>query len=352
MARLPPPKLVIARGKSPAVRAVEQLSANRVAVIDAASRIGGRKLAQMLKRAQLQLRQRLPTINPQAEFTRAAQQQTLAQVNLMARMLKVGVEQAVREQSHTAAEKGADAMLRYIVDAEKRFTGVSTLGPRIEDAVQLDVAVAGADATVLRRVATDPKHRGKAAQAGVIDRYGIAVVSRFESTIQQSLLTNQTWGETREALIGDSEWLQQAPMYWAERILRTEVAGALNRSGHECMQQAEEELGPMLRILSAVFDNRTGADSLACHGQVRRMNEPFDTWYGACMTPPDRPNDRGCVVPHMREWALPGELMPVPWEQVVARWAEQTRSKKHPGGRPGMPPRPLMSTVPGFGVPG
>ena len=33
-----------------------------------------------------------------------------------------------------------DAMLRYIVDAETRFTGVSTLGPRLADAVQLALA--------------------------------------------------------------------------------------------------------------------------------------------------------------------------------------------------------------------
>ena len=348
-----PPKLTIARGKSPAVRAVEQLSANRTAALDAASKLGGRKLAQVLKRAQLQLQQRLPSINPQAEFTYAAQQQTLAQLRLVQRMLTVGVEQAVREQSHDAAVKGADAMLRYVVDAEKRFTGISTLGPRIEDAVQLDVAVAGADATVLRRVATDPGYRGDPAQAGVMDRYGIAVVSRFESTMQQSLLTNQSWGDTRQALIADSDWLQQAPLYWAERVLRVETAGALNRSGYECMKQAEEELGPMLRILSAVFDDRTSSDSYAVHGQVRRMNEPFDTWQGACMVPPARPNDRETVVPHMREWSLPAELMPVPWDVVQARWAEQTRSRKHPGGRPGMPGRPMpMSTVPGFGVPG
>jgi len=177
------------------------------------------------------------------------------------------------------------------------------------------------------------------------------VVSRFEATMQSALLTNQPWAETRQALIGDSEWLQQAPLSWAERICRVEAMAALNRAGHECMRQAEEELGPMLRILCAIFDDRTAADSYAVHGQVRRMDEPFDTWTGLCMVPPARPNDRECVVPHMQDWPLPPELIPRSDDEVAQRWAEQTRSKKHPGGRPGMPPRPLMSTVPGFGAP-
>jgi hypothetical protein len=343
---------VLSTKRGPATsRVVAQLSANRQATLDAVALLGSRKVMVALKRAQLTLQKRLPSINPQAEFTTAAQRQTLEQLNLMVRMLKVGVRQAVVEQSHAAAEQGADGMLRYLVDAEKAYRGISTLGPRIEDAVRLDVAVAGADATVLRRVATDPGYRGSPAQAGVMDRYGIAVISQFETTMQQALLTNQSWGETRQALMGDSDWLATQPLYWSERILRTESLGASNRAGHECMRQAEEELGPVLRILSSVFDSRTGADSMAVHGQVRRMEEPFDTWYGPCMTPPDRPNDRAVVVPHMQDWDLPPELMPVDDSVVAARWAEQTASKKHPGGRPGMPPRPLMSTVPGFGMP-
>jgi hypothetical protein len=343
---------VLSTKRGPATsRVVAQLSANRQATLDAVALLGSRKVMVALKRAQLTLQKRLPNINPGAEFTTAAQRQTLEQLNLMVRMLKVGVKQAVVEQSHAAAEQGADGMLRYLVDAERAYRGISTLGPRIEDAVRLDVAVAGADSTVLRRVATDPGYRGEPAQAGVMDRYGIAVISQFETTMQQALLTNQSWGDTRQALIADSEWLQQSPLYWAERIARVEAMSASNRAGHECMRQAEEELGPVLRILSAVFDDRTGADSYACHGQVRRMDEEFATWYGPCMTPPDRPNDRGCVVPHMQDWALPGELMPLDDAVIAARWAEQTASKKHPGGRPGMPPRPLMSTVPGFGMP-
>ncbi|MFA5166864.1 MAG: hypothetical protein WC449_06265, partial [Candidatus Paceibacterota bacterium] len=220
MAKVPPKKVPVPKltrgSESAASRVVTQLESNRVHAMQAADRIGGKKLALLMKRSQLILEKRLKSIHPGADFTLAAQRQTLEQVKAIERMLKVGVEQAVREQGHDAAVAGADAMMRYLVNAEKAYTGISTLGPRIEDAIHLDVAVAGADATVLRRVATDPGYRGQQAQLGVMDRYGIAVVSRFEATMQSALLTNQPWAETRQALIGDSEWLQQAPLSWAE----------------------------------------------------------------------------------------------------------------------------------------
>lgn len=657
MAKKPPPPRLVRGSRSAAAVVVEQLSANRAHAMEAANRIGGKKLARLMARAKLVLDKRIATINPGATFTLAAQRQTLEQVRAIQRMLKVGIEQAVKEQGHTAAVAGAEATMRYLIDAERAYTGISTLGPRLQEAVQLDVAVAGADSTVLRRVATDPSHRGKQAQLGVMDRYGIAVVSKFEETMQTALLTNQPWAETRQALIGDSEWLQQAPLSWAERILRTEcllgdtlVSGAvvravhrrwykgnvvwfttdggrkftttpnhpmltrrgwvhagelhegdylvcyrgkqdtgapgdkhvehppttiaeiydavqaigiserrrtaqpdfhgdgmdgyvdvscpgrqlrvgmfaalkkplveqilspagvsrsafcsscgrllsideqpcecrgsdlapnfgqpagyelvantkpsrdvlgalssgvgggygnrvdgvvalwvlehsvpilgssrswshdarsldhpldplfgeveayggllcaepgevefdrvcsvgvrvfeghvynlttphgyfavngaytgntmsaLNRSAHDTMQQAEEELGPMVRILCAIFDDRTSWDSYQVHGMVRRMDEPFEDGMGRLyMAPPNRPNDRECVVPHMLDWPLPPELTPRSDDEVQAAWVRQTRSKKYPGGRPGgPPPRPLMSTVPGFGGP-
>lgn len=349
----PPKSPFIHEPQGPVSRVVGQLESNRAKVLDATSRLGGRKIARVLKQSQLILEQRIRTINPGAEFTLAAQRQTLEQLKLMQRTLKVGVEQAVREQAHTAAEHSADAMLKYMVDAERAYTGISTLGPRLEDAIHLDIAVAGADSTVLRRVATDSGYRGSGAQMGVMDRYGVAVVSRFETTMQQALLTNQPWNETRQSLVEDSEWLQQAPLSWAERILRTETLSCYNRSGHECMKEAEDELGPTLRILCAIFDDRTSWDSYQVHGMVRKMEEPFEDGMGRLyMVPPNRPNDRECVVPHLRDWELPPELMPRSDDEVQAAWVRETRSKKHPGGRPGgPPPRPLMSTVPGFGMP-
>lgn len=82
----------------------------------------------------------------------------------------------------------------------------------------------------------------------------------------------------------------------------------------------------------------SNSDSIAVHGQVRRVSEAFQSWFGPYMHPPNRPNDREVVVPHNVAWALPDALKPRSDAEVAARWALEGRT-----GSP--PPRPLMSTI-------
>lgn len=80
------------------------------------------------------------------------------------------------------------------------------------------------------------------------------------------------------------------------------------------------------------------SDSLDVHGQVRRTSEPFDTWFGSVMAPPDRPNDRASVIPHRLSWPFPDYLKPFSRSRVLQRWRQE--------GRKGSPPsRPKVSTV-------
>lgn len=116
--------------------------------------------------------------------------------------------------------------------------------------------------------------------------------------------------------------------------------GAYARASIVSMGEVNEELGDMIKILSAIFDARTGSDSYSTHGQMRRMNEPFDTWYGPIMAPPDRPNDRSIVVPHRLSWGRPpAYLTPRTIDQVQERWEKYER-RKDP-----MEEIPLISTI-------
>jgi hypothetical protein len=149
----------------------------------------------------------------------------------------------------------------------------------------------------------------------------------------------QPWDVARQALIDESPFLQAAPGYWAERIIRTETMGASNRASWEAINQAQEDVGGMVKILAATFDDRTGSDSFAVHGQIRRPAEAFESWYGLYGYPPNRPNDREIVIPHNLRWPIPGYLK---WKSdgiVAARWASEGRKTS-------MPARPLMTTVP------
>jgi hypothetical protein len=114
---------------------------------------------------------------------------------------------------------------------------------------------------------------------------------------------------------------------------------AFNKAGLETIIEANEDLGDMVKIIVATFDERTAADSYATHGQIRRPQELFETWYGSMMHPPDRPNDRGSTVPHRISWPLPKSLAWKSTGDIAKRWKAEKRK--------GSPPdRPTMTTVP------
>jgi hypothetical protein len=115
--------------------------------------------------------------------------------------------------------------------------------------------------------------------------------------------------------------------------------GVANRANWETVREADAQLGDMLKILSATFDERTAADSYAVHGQIRRPEEAFQSWFGLYQHPPNRPNDREVVVPHRMSWPIPPYLAWKSDADVAKRWQNDGRK-----GRP--PPRPKMTTVP------
>lgn len=317
------------------------LRANREAANRLAEGAGVSKTRKLLKRAQRDLERRLRESEGLANadgseaFTITQMRVTLAQVKHVMRGLKPDLRDAVVDQAGVAAGESAASTLRYLNRAERAYSGVNQK-LQLDEARLLDNAVARTESSVLRRVLSDPDHPG---QPGVIDRYGERVVSRFEEALQLRYVARQPWEDVKQSLTAESEFLQGAPSYWAERIVRTEVMHANNRASLETIRGADDELGDMLKILSCVFDGRTGADSYAVHGQIRRPDEAFQSWFGDFQHPPDRPNDRAVVVPHRMSWPLPGALAPRGEGEIASAWAREGRKGSPPG-------RPLMSTVP------
>ena len=293
----------------------------------------------MLERAQRELNERLKNVRASGlkddTFTVHQIQATLAQVRaVLVPLVQEMRTAAVSIGKETAAHAAADAV-DYVSRAEQEFRGSSAPLP-FNTASMIDTAVRGSESTVLRRIDSNPHHPGK---PGVLARYGTNVIGKFEQTLQQRLIQGKPWAQAKADLIADSPFLQQQPAFWAERILRTESMNAHNAASQQTLQQVEAIVGPMLKILAATFDDRTGADSYAVHGQIRRTTEAFQSWFGAYMHPPNRPNDREIVVPHNQSWPLPPSLKWLSDSAVAARWAHE--------GRKGSPPaRPLMTTVP------
>lgn len=303
-------------------------------------RAGDTRVTLLLERAQRDLDRRLREAEglggPGADsFTAEQLRVTLAQVRSILAGFAGDLRDEIVDRGRRAAGQAAGGVVRYLDGAERRFSGINQ-GLQIREAAVFDRAVSGASASILRRLGSDPRDP---ASPGILARYGMQVVGKFEETLQQRFLARKPWAEVRADLISKSPFLKDAPLYWAERIVRTEVMGAHGVSSWEAIRAVDDQVGGMLKVLCASFDDRTSADSYAYHGQIRRPDEPFEKWGGGLyMHPPNRPNDRETVVPHRVTWPLPKALEPKSDAEVAARWAKEGRK-----GSP--PPRPLMSTV-------
>jgi len=319
---------------------VEVLRQTKRQARDLADKVGVDRVKVQLERAQKELNQRLI----QAEglkgagpdnFTVTQMRLTLKQVELSLASLAQGMKQIVISQATAAADKSTTDLIAYMHASEQKYRGIAARLP-LQEASMFDRVKMGTHASILHRLSSDPNDP---AAPGIVTRYGGDVMQHFEEQLQQSLMQGTPWAEVRGNLIASSPFLQQAPAFWAERLVRTETMGAFGRAGWEGTRQANATLGDMVKILSATFDDRTGWDSYQVHGQIRRPDEAFQ-WNGRnYQHPPNRPNDREVVVPHRLSWPLPAELKWRSDGEVASRWASEGRK----GGPPG---RPTMTTVP------
>lgn len=330
----------------PLLQARQVLAKNRRDALSIAEKVGNERVREQLRQAELDLMMRLQSRIPGDQtFTAEQLRTTLLQVRHVLQQLTPGLRTAVVDTGLEAADSAAGGVLEYLQRADKQYRGIGVQPLAIDEAAMLDSARSGARASLLRRLASSGETVVGAdevphmAKLGILDRYGMNVIGHFENEMRVGLLARKPWDEMKAALISKSSFLQQAPASWAERIVRTEVMGAYNRAGWEANREADEQLGDMVKILSATFDNRTAADSYAVHGQIRRPDEAFDTWFGAMQHPPSRPNDREVVVPHRVSWPIPKYLVPRGRGEVVARWRKEGRK-----GAP--PPTPEDTTVP------
>ena len=315
-------------------------AANLVAVM------GMKQARALMIAAQKDLQQRLKAVKPGMEgsFTQVQLRASLAQVTLVLKELQPKMKSLVLDIGQQAAERSAANSLAYLQTADKMFRGVGEAPLAIREASYFDAATQGARSSILARLASsgEPVKNADAvphrAKLGILDRYGLETIDHFEKIFRTGMIAKKSMREMRDEITEESSFLRGAPAYWATRIVRTEVAGAYNRAGYEAIRESDKQLGDMLKIQSAVFDDRTASDSYATHGQIRLPEEPFETWYGAMQHPPDRPNDRGIVVPHRKSWTFPEYLTWKTDDEIADRWKYE--------GRKGEPPeRPLMTTV-------
>lgn len=323
------------------------LEANKRAAARLVDDAGVARTQAILKRSAADLEKRLAAIPPalgEDTYTVVQMRAALAQVrHVLVETTIPGLEGVVLRQAEEAARVSAQQTVDYLRVADQAFRGVGEQPLALDAAAMLEQGVRGAKASVLRRLAEGSSPKAKKAKVGILSRYGIETVKNFEQTLQVGLIAKKSQRQMVEDITAESPFLQGAPKYWAHRIVRTETMNAHNSAANHSIVQASKTLTGMLKIISETFDDRTGEDSFATHGMIRRPDEQFDSWYGPFDCPPDRPNDRGIVVPHRIRWPIPEYLEPKTDDEIAEAWAAAKRK-----GEP--PERPVISTVPGFGL--
>lgn len=318
------------------------LSKNKRDAISLVSGLGVRKTRALLETAARDLQKRIDQrVRAQTgePFTLTQLRTTLAQVRETIRELSDGVTGVILDTSHTAAEHAVEHTVDYLKRADKAYRGLGEQPLALREAAMLEESIQGTRSSVLHRLAADPGDDDHPARPGILQRYGLNTIDYFEKTLQRGLIARKTWGQMEKDITEQSPFLQQAPAFWARRIVATEIMGAYSRSTWESIREADQDLGDMVKIASSVFDERTSADSYALHGAIRRPEEAFETWYGPMLHPPDRPLDRGILVPHRVSWPIPPYLVWRDAADILKAWRRDGRK-----GSP--PPRPLMTTVP------
>lgn len=320
-------------------RARRTLERNRESALKFVAKNGRDELMPLLRTAQSELEQRLIEVVARSgsdTFTYAQMRTTLEQIKLIISELESGMTTSLRSNARDASGRAAMNVVRFLVSTNRDFEGLGISPLNIDEAAMLSRAVKGADASLLRRLGTTKGHER---QPGILKRYGMETVGHFEKVLQLGFLQKKRFERIVDDLITKSPFLQGQPRYWAERIFRTEGMAAYNKGSFESYKAADDDRDEYVKIIIAYFDDRTAADSYATHGQIRRIDETFDTWYGPIMHPPDRPNDRGSMILHHKSWPIPKSLEWRSDDEIFDAWRREGRK-----GRP--PPRPTMTTVP------
>ncbi len=329
------------------------LEVNRLSALSSIQNAGVKETRELLHAAHHDLLRRISAIKHDPKdgaepFTLAQLRATLKQVEEVTRHLAHGMHRLIVKKGAVAAKKGVQDSINYLAAIDQAFAGAGTQPLALKEAAMLSKVEKGVNASVLRRLSAplpplnkhSKRHRKHHARRrlGILQRYGVETIGDFEQELRVGLLQRKSWRDMAEGLKKKSHFLREKPAHWAHRIVRTECMGAYNRAHHETVRQADEVTGDFVKILSATFDDRTGADSYAVHGQIRRPDEDFDGWYGPYEAPPNRPNDREIIVPHRTVWPIPEYLEPCTDDEVEEAYDKE----KH---KAPMPERPEMSTI-------
>lgn len=328
---------------------------------------GGAALEELLGAAETDLRKRLERAHRGGLENRWTGQQIAASrmlVNQAVRDLQARMTQQLDIWATANAKAGMKDTVRALSKAERVFKGSLAHPLALEDAMRFSNTLNGVRSSLLRQHATS------------VDRYGARMIGQFERVMQLGILGQKTTEQMIDELVGlrgprgravsivarvkadgsvervveraSKDGLFVENRWWAERIVRTEMANALNAGAQAAIEEELVDFPDMKRILVETFDRRTGEDSVYAHGEIRGPREMFLDGAGReYLHPPGRPNDRGRIVPWREAWGKPqGALAAKNARTRNAAAKTAGGGTQGPTGAPPTPPLPAPAPTP------
>lgn len=151
-------------------------------------------------------------------------------------------------------------------------------------------------------------------------RYGPQALVAIKDGLAGSIVQGEGVDAAVDRVVG-SDGLFEHQRWRAERIVRTELSHSYGVTNQRSMEVMRPAVPRLRKRLVATFDALTGDDSKDLNGQTVDVDQPF-IWHVKnsrgvptgkvvrYMQPPNRPNDRECVIPWLPAWGTQGLAEP------------------------------------------
>lgn len=311
------PRQVIRRMRRNLAKLGNDAKARQVRLVTGALRAESRRLAQA----------------GAGTWTEAAAQATVVQLKLALSRLTVDMAATLGKDITRATVVSYRDAVTYLHSADKAYAG-AVRPLRFESVEFLERAKATAGQA---RIA----NYGRS-----FARYGQSLTAAVEQAAARSALLGVPWHEAANEVSAVLRTEAGLRDWEIRRVVETEVSAAYNQMQLDAL--LAEDYDPadrMMKRLMAVFDKRTGRDSVLLHGQTQPVREPFyDATRGLYyMAPPNRPHDRELVI----GWRQSYGNAAVRDAQEDAREAEEAllplAARPLPPVAPTLPERPPVS---------
>jgi hypothetical protein len=219
-------------------------------------------------------------------WTHSEAQATVLQLRVALSRLTVSMTAGLGEDLVRATVVSHRDAVTYIRTADKAYAG-AVRPLRFEAAEFLDRAAANAGTARI-------SNYGKS-----FARYGAELTRAVEEAASRSALLGVSWHEAANEVSAALRSEAGLRDWEIRRVVETEVSAAYNQMQLDALiAEDSDPRDRMHKRLMAVFDRRTGRDSVLLHGQTQPVREPFyDATRGRFyMAPPNRPHDREMVI--------------------------------------------------------